>query len=905
MTIFVGNKLTLVLERDTGTAIEQVLTTEIVRKEFNAQDYDGVGYQRTMVSEVYGTTASHGIGFQNDGTALQIEATAFVTPIYRFDFSFTLTSQRLKEIYEFYLVLYNLRALGERVRIRMTDDRLLVSEPVDPIHGRIGVQQGSGLEQTEQNTFGYALKKAEYLISWENFEWRHIVGDIYAANILAVEVEVETDQNQGNICSVATPEVILPFDGFTLEEIATPTDLQGVGNQIDVFSLGFQRVALVYFGTFKINNDDYLVSWDPGAPGTSGAYGINYQATFTPEDIYDTSVKNPYALAGQSVWLERDEQSNSYLLKTFNTAVPPFTIDNFRENSAVPIHLYDPNTEVLEYQKGIEVSDPAAPKLVFIPRLIRDPITEVSSTANTPLRTYFEYGATNNVSRITLGEWAVQESGQQVVLVNDAQAVDNVVAELPGLFNPPRLTSVRLAGITGTFQRGAMWHGYRFNINTNTNFFTSFEMRMVNGTSPGADGLAFVIHNDARGTAALGLGGGGLGFSGWNGTTYDINTAIQPSIAITFDIFGNGAPYAEPASTPPDILSIVKNGKQGAITGDGGSLAVLALTTGINNAATRVTINFQGDINTLTITLTPLAGGPTEVHTFPAFDLWGQLGTPNQAWFGFTAATGGQTKNIYIDRWQVSHDTTFHSPASSSFRGDIITFDRLNNSAELRNRVFMGTETDAYFRDIVSVLAPVESQNTYYHIVRDPGNVNNAKVYRTTGPNPFQAGRVLVNSVTDGSIPVVDYGRQTPRNLFKFYFTQGSNSGNVYSTTDFVTFTNIGSWDNYGAANENEGVLYPFRNIYLFRSPSRFVLDVINDTFVDIRDLLCTNELGTAEEIAIFDGSREIVYVYATPPDQETEYQAIGEEQIIIATRAAATKDDFRIFKLQTIDVCP
>jgi hypothetical protein len=57
------------------------------------------------------------------------------------------------------------------------------------------------------------------------------------------------------------------------------------------------------------------------------------------------------------------------------------------------------------------------------------------------------------------------------------------------------------------------------------------------------DGIAFVLHS--KGAGALGLGGGGLGYSG-----------IDPSFEVEFDIFGN------PEANDPDgnHVAIMKNG---------------------------------------------------------------------------------------------------------------------------------------------------------------------------------------------------------------------------------------------------------------------------------------------------------------------------------------------------------
>src|SRR5207249_2420728 len=66
------------------------------------------------------------------------------------------------------------------------------------------------------------------------------------------------------------------------------------------------------------------------------------------------------------------------------------------------------------------------------------------------------------------------------------------------------------------------------------NFTTTFTFQMTPGTSPMADGLAFVLQGD--GPTALGPAGGGLGygadFVGGGG-------GLPRSVAIKFDIYNN------------------------------------------------------------------------------------------------------------------------------------------------------------------------------------------------------------------------------------------------------------------------------------------------------------------------------------------------------------------------------
>ena len=65
----------------------------------------------------------------------------------------------------------------------------------------------------------------------------------------------------------------------------------------------------------------------------------------------------------------------------------------------------------------------------------------------------------------------------------------------------------------------------------------------------GADGIAFLMHNDPRGLSATGATGGGLGYADPNG--------IRPSVAIEFDTWHN---MDDPADIAADHTAVVYNG---------------------------------------------------------------------------------------------------------------------------------------------------------------------------------------------------------------------------------------------------------------------------------------------------------------------------------------------------------
>ena len=65
-------------------------------------------------------------------------------------------------------------------------------------------------------------------------------------------------------------------------------------------------------------------------------------------------------------------------------------------------------------------------------------------------------------------------------------------------------------------------------VSLGADFDLSFKIYLGNKDAGGADGMAFVLHNDSFGAAALGNGGGGLGAA-----------AIRNGLAIQFDTYQN------------------------------------------------------------------------------------------------------------------------------------------------------------------------------------------------------------------------------------------------------------------------------------------------------------------------------------------------------------------------------
>jgi hypothetical protein len=186
------------------------------------------------------------------------------------------------------------------------------------------------------------------------------------------------------------------------------------------------------------------------------------------------------------------------------------------------------------------------------------------------------------------------------------------------------------------------------------NFTTTFTFQMTPGTSPMADGMAFVIQGD--GPTALGPPGGGLG--------YGADFAGGPlgllrSVAIKFDIFNNSGEGI-------DSTGIFTGGRSPTVRqfglGAGFPDTSVDLTgTGINlSSGHPFTVTLTYDGTTLTETIRDTVTGATFTTTF-VVNIAALVGS-DVGYVGFTGGTGGLSVVTDISSWTYQdtipkHDT--------------------------------------------------------------------------------------------------------------------------------------------------------------------------------------------------------------------------------------------------------
>ena len=185
-------------------------------------------------------------------------------------------------------------------------------------------------------------------------------------------------------------------------------------------------------------------------------------------------------------------------------------------------------------------------------------------------------------------------------------------------------------------EAGAAWYKARANLAFDFQF--AFQINLGSRNADGADGLAFVLHNDSRGYAAFGGAGIGLGYAE-DPTGTHTESPIEPSIAIEFDTWENLELSTISQDIPDDHSAITHSGQLDNVINTEG---VVCLDSGCANvedgADHAVVINWDASLQTLSMSFD---GSQRVSYTG---DIVNQYlnGTPT-VFFGFTGSTGGAT----------------------------------------------------------------------------------------------------------------------------------------------------------------------------------------------------------------------------------------------------------------------
>jgi len=171
-------------------------------------------------------------------------------------------------------------------------------------------------------------------------------------------------------------------------------------------------------------------------------------------------------------------------------------------------------------------------------------------------------------------------------------------------------------------QGGSAWNSSCINLSRNFNmtFMTYF------GATGGADGMDFVLQNDSRGTAALGLPGGDKGYAGTPG--------ITPSVAFDLETYNSNG-----------TLQVLENGSNTANTC--AYAATVCPYVFPSNIANQQEHKYQVVWNASAKTLTLIFDG-TVVMVYNRDLVNSVFGGNTCVYYGFTGATGGANNLQYV-----------------------------------------------------------------------------------------------------------------------------------------------------------------------------------------------------------------------------------------------------------------
>lgn len=178
-----------------------------------------------------------------------------------------------------------------------------------------------------------------------------------------------------------------------------------------------------------------------------------------------------------------------------------------------------------------------------------------------------------------------------------------------------------------------------------TAFVAKYTYLATHGGGTPADGLAFLMHNDPRGTSALGGPGGEAGYRGTN--------AITPSVGMHLGLYfaNNGA------------LALATNGTPGGF-----------FYTGDANTHQQYPIDFTFSYFGTTLTTTMRAGNSGRVYTrSDTVNIPSVVGA-NTAYIGFSGGTGGATATQQVQNFNFKNVSGTFNPIKTlgGFNYDVI-----------------------------------------------------------------------------------------------------------------------------------------------------------------------------------------------------------------------------------------
>ena len=358
-------------------------------------------------------------------------------------------------------------------------------------------------------------------------------------------------------------------------------------------------------------------------------------------------------------------------------------------------------------------------------------------------------------------------------------------------------------------QAGSAFFDRALTIDANTSFTTQFQFEVSGGTR-GADGFTFMLQNNVKGLEALGFAGGSLGYGGLN-----------RSLAIEFDSYLNSK--YDPNN---NHISVLQNGDVR------NSLAVATAPFDLNNGKLlNAWVDYNGDRDLLEVYLADTLVKPSTSLLSLNINLDSVVG--EQAFLGFSAATGGRVNNHNILNWEVQSNSKLVTAVNDA--AELNSIVDLDNFADVDRLKFNGNATQANNRLRLTSANQKQAGSVF---LDDPIRVND----ETSFSSEFQFEIGGGTNGADGFTFILQNDRHGDNAL-------GNNGGGVgYQGIEESLAIEFDTYQGVGDPNNN--------HISILRDGNT------NNALIDANSTFDLNGGQTLNAWINYEGSRDLLEVY-------------------------------------------
>jgi hypothetical protein len=441
--------------------------------------------------------------------------------------------------------------------------------------------------------------------------------------------------------TIGSPTAYFGFTGGTggltaIQEIISWTCMSGSPTAPPAATPTFSPVAGTYGSTQNVTISDatagatIFYTIDGTTPATSvGGSTAQYTGPLTV-----TSTRTIKAIATASGYSASAVSSATYTIQSQQTAAPTFSpvAGTYSSTQSVSISSATSGASIFYTLNGTTPNTTAGGSTV----LYSSPITIGSTTTVKAIATASGFSASN----VTTAVYTISASTGTINFGSGFAAGGMIFNGSAALNN----TRLRITD-GGTIEAASAWYSTPVSVSAFTN---DFSFQITPGTSPTADGFAFVMQ--ANNTAALGPVGGGLGYGPPNAGSTAANSILK-SIAIKFDLYGNSGETAN--STGLYINGASPTTPYVDLTGSGIDL----------HSGHVFNVHMTYDGANLAMTVTDATTAATFAQSWP-ITIASTIGSPT-AYFGFTGGTGGLTAIQEIISWTCMSGSPTAPPAAT------------------------------------------------------------------------------------------------------------------------------------------------------------------------------------------------------------------------------------------------